>query len=68
MKFRELENLLLFDISISNICRFLHENGFTRQRLRNVALQRDAFLREQYKVDVSVYSPEMFVFVDETGR
>ena len=32
-----------------------------------MALQQDAFQREQYKSDVSVYSPEMFVFVDETG-
>ena len=36
-------------------------------RLRNVALQQDAFERERFKLDVSVYAPEMFVFVDETG-
>ena len=36
-------------------------------KLRNVALQRDAFLREKYRADVSVYSPDMFIFIDETG-
>ena len=64
---KELEDFLLLDISLSSICRFLHESGFTRQRLHTVALQQDAFLREQYISDISVYSPEMFVFLDETG-
>ena len=31
------------------------------------ATQQDAFLREQYIIDVSLYSPEMFAFIDETG-
>ena len=64
---QELSEFLLLDISLSSICRFLHHSGFTRQRLRTVALQRDAFLREQYISDISVYSPEMFIFLDETG-
>ena len=59
---RELEDLLLLNVSISTICRFLYENGFTRERLRNVALQQDVFLREQFMSDVSVYSSDMFVF------
>ena len=63
----ELKNLLLLDVSTSTICTFLHDHGFSRQKLRNVALQQDVFLREQYILDISVYSPEMFVFVDETG-
>ena len=46
---------------------FLHESGFTRQRLKHVALQQDAFLRELYVSDVSLFSTDMFVFVDETG-
>ena len=58
---RELEGLLLFSVSISTICKFLYENGFTRQRLRNVALQQDVFLREQFMSDVSVYCSDMFV-------
>ena len=36
-------------------------------RTRRVALQQDILLREQFAVDVSLYSPDMFVFIDETG-
>ena len=64
---REIEEVLLVSVSLSTICKFIYQSGFTRQRLRNVALQQDAFQREQYISDVSVYTPEMFVFVDETG-
>ena len=64
---REMEEVLLVHVSLSTICKFVYESGFTRQRLRNVALQQDAFERERFKLDVSVYAPEMFVFVDETG-
>lgn len=52
---------------MSTLCKFLHASGFTRQRLQTVALQQDKLLRQQFSLDVSVYSPEMFVFVDETG-
>ena len=64
---KELEECLMLDISLATICRFLYRSGFTRQKLRLVATQQDAFLREPYTVDVFVYSPDMFVFVDETG-
>lgn len=64
---KELEDFMLVDISVSTICKFLHKNGFTRQRLRAVATQQDALLREKYILDVSLYSCDMLVFVDETG-
>ena len=64
---RELLDLLLVDVNISTICRSFHQTGFSRQKLRHVALQQDAFLREQYVIDVSLYNVDMFVFVDETG-
>ena len=60
---KEVEDVLLVEISLSTISKFIYQSGFTRQRLWNVALQQDAFQREQYKSDVSVYAPEMFVFV-----
>ena len=63
----ELLNLLLVNIHISNICRFLHQSGFTRQKLRIAAMQRDEFLRQQYISEVSIYSREMLIFLDETG-
>ena len=55
------------DISLSTICNFLKRIGFTRQKLRIAALQRDDFLRAQFAHEVSVYNPEMFIFLDETG-
>ncbi len=46
---REIQRELLketgADVSLSTICKLLHRNGFTRQRLRIVASQRDDFLR-----------------------
>ena len=59
----ELLNVLLVNIHISNICRFLHQNGFTRQKLRIAAVQRDEFLRQQYISEVSIYSSEMLIFL-----
>ena len=54
-------------VSISTICRFLHRIGFTRQKLRIVAIQQDDFLCSQFVSDVSIYQPEMLIFLDETG-
>ena len=62
-----LLQILLVDVSISTICRFLYKSGFTRQKLKITALQRDEFLRQRYILDMSMYSPEMLIFVDETG-
>ena len=45
----------------------LHKNGFTYQRLQVTALQQDEFLRWQFISEVSVYSPEMLVFINEMG-
>ena len=60
----ELEASLMVTVSLSTICRFLQTSGFTHQRLCTIALQQDHFLREQFILDVSVYSPEMLIFVD----
>ena len=55
------------EVTESAICKFLHKSGFTYQRLQVTALQQDEFLRQQFISEVSVYSPEMLVFIDETG-
>ena len=49
---------------VSTICRFLKSNKFSRKRLSHIALQRSA---EQFLSDISVYDPEMLLFIDETG-
>ena len=68
---REIEQNVLettgLVVSPSAICRFLHKVGFTRQKLKLVARQRDEHLRAQFACDVSWYEPEMLVFLDETG-
>ena len=63
----KLRDILQLEVDVSTICRFLHTSGCTRQKLCLVALQRDAFLRQQYMVDISIYNPDMFIFLDETG-
>ena len=47
--------------------QFSFQNGFTRQKLYSVAIQQDQYLRQLYVSDVSVFSSDMFIFVDETG-
>lgn len=64
---KELLDILLVDVAESTICRFLHNNGFTHQRLKIVATQRSFLSRQLYVSDMSLYSPEMLIFVDETG-
>ena len=63
----ELLSALEIEVSESAICKFLHKNRFTYQRLQVTALQQDEFLRRQFVSEVSIYSPEMLVFIDETG-
>ena len=57
---------LMIDVDTATICRFL-QSSFTHQKLCLVAFQRDAFLRQKYIQDISLYKPEMFIFLDETG-
>ena len=57
----ELKSMLEVEVFQSAICKF------TRQKLITTTYQRDEFLREQFISDVSVYSPDMLVFIDETG-
>lgn len=63
----ELLKVLLLEVDISTICRFIHENGFTRQKLHYIALQRDDYLQQKFVWDMSVYESHMFVFLYETG-
>lgn len=64
---RELFELSGADVSCSAICKLLAGVGYTRQKLKFAALQRDQLLRSQFVSDVSIYEKEMLVFVDESG-
>ena len=46
---------------------FLRKSGLIRQKMVVIAQQRDEYLRAKFKIDVSLYKPEMLVFLDETG-
>ena len=52
---------------MSDLHRFLHQIGFSRQKLRIDAVQHDDFLRAQFVSDVSISELEMLIILDETG-
>ena len=54
-------------VSESSICRFLQRNKFSRKKLQHIAQQRNEQLRALFISDCALYSPEMMVFLDETG-
>ena len=58
-------NTLFLHVSIPTICNFLHRCGFSRQKVCRAALQRDALLRSTFAMEMTVFSEDMFVFVDE---
>ena len=64
----ELEATLGLEVSESAVCKVLKKEGFTRQKLVNYAMQRDDGIREQFKADVSLYTRESLLFIDETGN
>ena len=57
----------MLEVDITTICRFLHFSGFTHRKLCQVAIQRDCYLRQLYLLDISVYSEDMHIYIDETG-
>ena len=63
----ELDERVGVNVSAPAICRHLKKIGYTRQRMKLVAIQRDECLQAQFASDVSVYEQEMFFFLDETG-
>ena len=63
----ELLELAGVDVSLTSICSFLSVVGFTRQKMKYAALQRDKHLRSQFITDVSIYSVDMLIFLDESG-
>ena len=54
-------------VSCATLCRTAKRLGLTRQKMRNISLRRSDIARGAYMADISVFDPEMLVFVDETG-
>ena len=63
----EVCHVLRIEVEESTICKFLHSQGFTRQKMQIVAKQRDEFERCRYVAELTVYKADMFIFLDETG-
>ena len=64
---RELEETFGAQVALSSICMFLNKCGFTWQKLRLSAIQRDSFLRLQFTSGVALYDCDIMIFFDETG-
>ena len=54
-------------ISEATVCRILRRHGFTRKKVRLVALQRSLPVRAMFMAHILSFRREMLVFVDETG-
>ena len=63
----ELQEILAVELSESAICGFLRSHGFSRQKMQIIARQRDEIERLRFVSELTVYTPEMFIFLDETG-
>ena len=55
------------EVALSTTCDFLHKSGFSCQKMFMIAKQRDEYLRTVFTLDVSVYKPDILVFLNETG-
>ena len=64
---QEIRDVFGLSVSPPTICRLLHSYGITRKKIRQVALQRSYSLRGAFRAQCSVFDPDTFVFVDETG-
>ena len=64
---QEIRDVFGLSVSPPTICRLLHLYGITRKKIRQVALQRSYSLRGAFRAQCSLFDPDTFVFVDETG-
>ena len=63
----ELESVFGVSVSVSTICKTLKWIGFTRKKIHHIAIQQSELLRAEFMAMISVYNPEMIVWVDESG-
>ena len=64
---QEVRQVFGIVISPPSICRLLHSYGITRKKIQQIALQRSYTLRGAFRAQCSLFDPDIFVFVDETG-
>ena len=51
----------------STICRTIKQQGFTRKTVQYIALQQSESKRIEFMAEVSVFNPDMLIWIDETG-
>ena len=54
-------------VSVSTLCRTLKYMGCTRQVVQHIALQRSDECRAKFMCEVSMYDPNMLIWLDESG-
>ena len=53
--------------SPATLCRALKHLGFTRKKVKHVAIQRCDIQRAEYQAEISQFDHNMLVFIDESG-
>ena len=54
-------------VHASTICRTIKEQGLTHKRVQTIALQQSEARRIQYMTEISLFHPDMLIWIDETG-
>lgn len=55
------------EVCVSTICRTLKLMNCTRQAMHRVAIQRSDQMRAKFMAEISLYSPKMLMWLDESG-
>jgi len=63
----KLEDMYNVHCSIATICRTLKFMGCSRQVIQKIDLHRSDDCRAEFMAKVSMYEPEMLVWIDESG-
>ena len=64
---QELIQISGTDVSVSTICKTLKRLGFSRKKLRQVALQRSEERRQEFMEEMAYLDADMLVWLDECG-
>ena len=64
---RQMEEATGIQVSDSTVCRVLRKNEFTRKKVQTIAKQRSVQYRSIFRAHVLQFTPNHFVWVDETG-
>ena len=64
---QEVSELTSVLVSPATICRLLKRSGFTRKKVRQIAAQRCYVLRGAFMAQCTMFTRDMFVWIDETG-